>query len=194
MGGGERFRLRAIVTRPGGADDLTKRVDLLRRDSVHGPFNGIITVDPDQRAMVINGNLVHLIYSNSPEEADYASYGIKDALVIDNTGIWRDRAGLGRHLKADGVSQVVLTAPGKGDIPNIVYGINHEAVHGNEDIISAASCTTNAIVPVLKAVNDRFGIKGGHMQSVHAYTNDQNLIDNYHKKQRRVAARLSIWC
>ena len=135
--------------------------------------------------MVINGNLVHLIYSNAPEETDYASYGIQNALVVDNTGIWRDRDGLGRHLKAQGVAQVVLTAPGKGDIPNIVYGINHDAVHGGEDIISAASCTTNAIVPILKAVNDRFGIKGGHMQSVHAYTNDQNLIDNYHKKQRR---------
>jgi glyceraldehyde 3-phosphate dehydrogenase len=185
MGGGERFRLRAIVTRPGGPDDLTKRADLLRRDSVHGPFKGTITLDHDARGMVINGNLVSLIYSQSPEETDYAAYGIKNALVIDNTGIWRDREGLGRHLKADGVSKVVLTAPAKGDIPNIVFGINHEETSLDERILSAASCTTNAIVPILKAVNDEFGIISGHMQSVHAYTNDQNLIDNYHKKQRR---------
>ncbi len=185
MGGGSRFRLRAIVTRPGGADDLSKRADLLRRDSVHGPFKGTITLDRDSRGMVINGNLVHLIYSNAPEETDYASYGIKDALVIDNTGIWRDRAGLGRHLQANGAAKVVLTAPAKDDIPNIVFGINHESVGVEENILSAASCTTNAIVPVLKAVNEEFGIQSGHMQSVHAYTNDQNLIDNYHKKQRR---------
>ena len=135
--------------------------------------------------MVINGNLVNLIYSNAPEETDYAAYGIKNALVIDNTGIWRDRAGLGRHLKADGVSKVILTAPAKGDIPNIVFGINEGDVQPDENILSAASCTTNAIVPVLKVINDKFGIDSGHMQSVHAYTNDQNLIDNYHKKQRR---------
>jgi glyceraldehyde 3-phosphate dehydrogenase len=185
MGGGERFRLRAIVTRPGGADDLSKRADLLRRDSVHGPFKGTITLDEEARGMVINGNLVNLIYSNAPEETDYAAYGIKNALVIDNTGIWRDRAGLGRHLKVDGVSKVILTAPAKDDIPNIVFGINEEDVQPDENILSAASCTTNAIVPVLKVINDKFGIDSGHMQSVHAYTNDQNLIDNYHKKQRR---------
>ena len=185
MGGGERFRLRAIVTRPGGEGDLEKRVDLLRRDSVHGPFRGTVTLDEENRGMVINGNLVHLIYSNAPEETDYLSYGIKDAIVIDNTGIWRDRAGLGRHLKAPGVSKVFLTAPAKDDIPNIVFGLNHTDVDADETIFSAASCTTNAIAPVLKAVHDRFGIVAGHMQSVHAYTNDQNLIDNYHKKRRR---------
>ena len=154
MGGGERFRLRAIVTRPGGADDLSKRADLLRRDSVHGPFKGTITLDEEARGMVINGNLVNLIYSNAPEETDYAAYGIKNALVIDNTGIWRDRAGLGRHLKADGVSKVILTAPAKDDIPNIVFGINEGDVQPDENILSAASCTTNAIVPVLKVIND----------------------------------------
>ena len=185
MGGGERFRLRAIVTRPGKDGDLAKRADLLRRDSVHGPFRGTVTLDPEDRGMVINGNLVHLVYANAPEEADYTSLGIKDAVVIDNTGIWRDEKGLGRHLKAPGVSKVILTAPGKGGVPNIVFGLNQGELSESDAIVSAASCTTNAIAPVLKAVHDRFGIQSGHVQSVHAYTNDQNLIDNYHKKERR---------
>ena len=185
MGGGERFRLRAVVTRPGGPKDLAKRADLLRRDSVHGPFRGTITLDHEQRAMVINGNLVHLIEASSPETADYTRYGIENAVVIDNTGIWRDREGLGKHLAATGAERVILTAPAKGDIPNIVFGINHEQVGDEESILSAASCTTNAIAPVLQAVHAEFGILSGHMQSVHAYTNDQNLIDNFHKKERR---------
>ncbi len=185
MGGGERFRLRAIVTRPGSADDLSKRADLLRRDSVHGPFKGTITLDPDQRGMVINGNLVHLIHAKSPDLADYTQFGIDNAVVIDNTGIWRDRDGLSQHLATKGVAKVILTAPAKGDIPNIVFGVNQEAASQSADILSAASCTTNAIVPVLKAVHERYGIQSGHMQSVHAYTNDQNLIDNFHNKERR---------
>ncbi len=184
-GGGDKFRLRAIVTRPGQPGDIHKRASLLRRDSVHGPFMGSIVVDEDAHALVINGNLVHLIHAQAPEQADYAAYGIEDAIVIDNTGRWRDREGLGQHLQAKGVSRVILTAPGKGDIPNIVYGVNHETLDPNERIVSAASCTTNAIVPVLKAVNDRYGIESGHLETIHAYTNDQNLIDNFHKKARR---------
>ena len=87
---------------------------------------------------------------------DYTAYGINNAILIDNTGKWRDREGLGRHLQAKGVSKVLLTAPGKGDIPNVVFGVNNELITDAESIYSAASCTTNAIVPVLKAVNDRF--------------------------------------
>ena len=103
----------------------------------------------------------------------------------DNTGIWRDEAGLGQHLECKGASRAVLTAPGKGAIKNIVYGINHGDIKDSDKIISAASCTTNAIVPVLKAVNDKFGVISGHVETVHAYTNDQNLIDNFHKGDRR---------
>ena len=185
MGGGERFRLRAIVTRPGASGDLAKRADLLRRDSVHGPFEGTITIDEDKQGMIINGNFVQMIYSNAPQEVDYGQYGINEAIIIDNTGKWRDREGLGLHLQAQGSAKVILTAPAKGDIPNIVVGINQAQASAEQQILSAASCTTNAIAPVLKVVNDHFGISGGHMQSVHAYTNDQNLIDNYHKKERR---------
>ncbi|AMV73180.1 glyceraldehyde-3-phosphate dehydrogenase [Desulfuromonas carbonis] len=184
-GGGDKLRLRAAVVRKGSPDDLAKRASLLRRDSVHGPYQGTITVDEEHNAIIANGNMIRIIYADAPENVDYGQYGIHDAILIDNTGKWRDREGLGRHLKAKGIAQVVLTAPGKGDVPNIVFGVNNELITPEETIFSAASCTTNAIVPVLKAVNDKFGIENGHVETCHSYTNDQNLIDNYHKKERR---------
>jgi glyceraldehyde 3-phosphate dehydrogenase len=184
-GGGDKLRLRAAVVRKGGPDDLIKRASLLRRDSVHGHFHGTIMVDEEENAIIANGNLIRLIYADSPEDIDYTQYGIKDALLIDNTGKWRDREGLSRHLKSKGVAKVILTAPGKGDLPNVVFGVNNELITADERIFTAASCTTNAIVPVLKAINDRFGIAHGHVETCHSYTNDQNLIDNYHQGNRR---------
>ncbi len=185
-GGGNNLRLRAIVVRNGGADnDLEKRASLLRRDSVHGPFDGTITVDEKESALIANGNYIKVIYSDGPDKVDYTQYGINNAIVVDNTGKWRDEAGLGLHLKSKGVSRVILTAPGKGDIKNIVYGINNDWITDEDKILSAASCTTNAITPVLKAIDDEYGIEDGHVETVHSYTNDQNLIDNYHKGSRR---------
>jgi glyceraldehyde 3-phosphate dehydrogenase len=184
-GGGDKLRVRAAVVRKGSDDDLCKRASLLRRDSVHGRFQGVIKVDEEENAIIANGNMIKIIYSDAPENIDYTEYGINNAIVIDNTGKWRDREGLGRHLKAKGVSKVILTAPGKGDIPNIVFGVNNELIAQEKEIYSAASCTTNAIVPVLKAVEDKFGIISGHVETCHSYTNDQNLIDNYHNKPRR---------
>ncbi len=184
--GGDNLRLRAVVVRRGKAeDDLMKRASLLRRDSVHGVFQGTIRVDEERQSFVANGNEVRVIYADAPEEIDYTEYGIDRCIVVDNTGVWRDREGLSRHLQAKGVAKVILTAPGKGDIKNIVAGINDQEVAETDDILSAASCTTNAIVPVLKAADDEYGIVAGHVETVHAYTNDQNLIDNYHKAERR---------
>lgn len=183
-GGGDKMRLRAIVVRKGGAkNDLVKRASLLRRDSVHGPFRGTIRVDEERSSFVANGNEIKVIYASSPEEVDYTEYGISNAIVIDNTGIFKDEAGLSRHLRP-GASKVILTAPGK-DVKNIVFGINNGDIGEDDKIVSAASCTTNAIAPPLKAMNDKFGIEVGHVETVHAYTNDQNLIDNYHKADRR---------
>jgi glyceraldehyde 3-phosphate dehydrogenase (phosphorylating) len=182
---GHGLRLAAIVVRPGKKDDLSKRASLLRRDSVHGPFQGTISIDRERNQILANGAAIQVIYARNPEDIDYTEYGIDNAVIIDNTGVWRDEAGLGRHLQAKGAAKVVLTAPGKGDIPNIVYGINHDSVTDDQSILSAASCTTNAIVPVLKLINDRFGIDHGHIETCHAYTNDQNLIDNFHDKPRR---------
>ena len=181
-----KLNLRAIVLRPSkGGDDLEKRASLLRRDSVHGPFNGSITVDKENNVIKANGAFIKVIYAKSPSEVDYTAHGIKDALVVDNTGIWSDEEGLGQHLQSKGVAKVLLTAPAKGDIKNIVYGVNHDMILAEDKIVSAASCTTNAITPVLKAINDKFGIRNGHVETVHSYTNDQNLIDNYHPAPRR---------
>ena len=184
-GSGDALRLRAIVVRKGADDDLRKRANLLRRDSVHGRFAGTIRVDEENQALIANGHFIKLIYSDSPDQVDYEAHGIKDAIVIDNTGKWRDEEGLGLHLKAKGAAKVLLTAPGKGDIKNIVFGVNHEQIEDSDRILSAASCTTNAITPVLRAMIDGFGVESGHVETVHSYTNDQNLIDNYHKKTRR---------
>ncbi|GGQ53040.1 glyceraldehyde-3-phosphate dehydrogenase [Kitasatospora griseola] len=178
------LRLRAIVVRSGGADDLVKRASLLRRDSIHGQFQGTITVDEATNTIVANGNAIQVIYSNDPSEVDYTAYGIDDAILIDNTGRWRDREGLSKHLRP-GIAKVVLTAPGKGDVPNIVHGVNHDTIKPDEQIISCASCTTNAIVPPLKAMEDEYGVLRGHVETVHSFTNDQNLLDNYHKADRR---------
>lgn len=184
-GAGLGLRLRAIVVRKGSENDLEKRASLLRRDSVHGPFQGTITVDRERNAIIANGTYIQVIYSSDPATVDYEQHGITDAIVVDNTGRWRDEEGLSQHLKSKGVRRVLLTAPGKGKIPNIVHGINHAAIGEDDRILSAASCTTNAIVPVLKVINDRFGVEHGHVETVHSFTNDQNLIDNFHKGNRR---------
>jgi glyceraldehyde 3-phosphate dehydrogenase len=184
-GKGQQLRLRAIVTRGDSDQDIIKRASLLKNDSVHGAYKGTVSVDLEKKAIIINGQIVRMISANNPEDVDYTSYGINNALVIDNTGVFTNREALGRHLQAKGVSKVILTAPGK-EIPNIVYGINQGTLDvENETIYSAASCTTNAISPILKVINDQFGIERGHVETIHAYTNDQNLLDNMHKKPRR---------
>lgn len=184
-GNGHGLRLRAIVVRKGSSNDLVKRASLLRRDSVHGPFAGTIEVDEQSNTILANGTLIQVIYANDPATIDYTAYGIRDAIVVDNTGRWRDEEGLSQHLRSTGVARVLLTAPGKGAIKNIVHGINHDDIAASDRILSAASCTTNAITPVLKAVDDAYGVERGHVETVHSFTNDQNLIDNFHSGDRR---------
>jgi len=186
-GKGSQLRLRAIVTRGELTENvLEKRAALLRRDSVHGQFPGTVMVDVENQSLIINGMTVSMISANNPADIDYEKYRIKDALVIDNTGAFRSEEELGLHLKAKGVAKVLLTAPGKEGVPNIVHGVNQNDFDPDKvDIFSAASCTTNAITPVLKVIEDKFGIDHGHLETIHAYTNDQNLVDNMHSKYRR---------
>ncbi|MBC5836352.1 glyceraldehyde-3-phosphate dehydrogenase [Flavobacterium muglaense] len=185
-GKGNQLRLRAIVTRDkNDASSLEKRASLLRYDSIHGDFQGSVTADVENNALIINGTTVHIITANTPEEIDYTAYDIDNALIIDNTGAFTTEEALSRHLVSKGAHKVLLTAPGKG-VPNIVHGVNQNEYNPDEiNIFSAASCTTNAITPILKAVEDTLGVVKGHLETIHSYTNDQNLVDNMHKKYRR---------
>ncbi len=186
MGKGQQLRLRAVVTRDKNDPVLLeKRASLLRHDSVHGDFDGNVIADHENNALIVNGVTVTKISAAQPEDIDYTTYGINNALIIDNTGVFKDDVALARHLKSVGADKVLLTAPGKG-VPNIVYGVNHEEYSpADVNIFSAASCTTNAITPILKVVEDNLGVVKGHLETIHAYTNDQNLVDNMHKKYRR---------
>ena len=185
-GRGDALRVRAIVTRKNSPEDIAKRINLFRTDSVHRYFHGVCRPLIEENAMMVNGQKILFLEAKNPEDIDYTAYGINDALLIDNTGAFRDRESLSRHLQAKGVSKVLLTAPGKGDIPNVVYGVNQDTLDlEKESVFSAASCTTNAIVPGLEVMLKNFGIVKGHIETIHSYTNDQNLLDNYHKKERR---------
>ena len=186
-GSGEQLRLKAIVVRAGMKnqfEEVHKRLALLESDSIHGSFPGAIEVSPDGTEAIINGNRIRMIFAASPAEINYEDYGIHDALLIDNTGMFDTREKLSAHLRP-GISEIILTAPGK-DIPNIVVGVNtQEADNVNDNIFCAASCTTNAIVPIIQVIDQAFGIEKGHLETVHAYTSDQNLLDNFHRKPRR---------
>ncbi|PVZ90026.1 glyceraldehyde-3-phosphate dehydrogenase [Serratia sp. S1B] len=182
---GRGLSIKAIVVRKTSDGDLAKRASLLRRDSIHGSFAGTISVDEENEAIIANGNFIKVIYASNPSEVDYTQYGIENALLIDNTGKWRDAEGLAQHLKCPGVARVVLTAPSKGEMKNVVFGVNQADILDEDKIISAASCTTNAITPLLKVLDDKYKVLNGHVETVHSFTNDQNLIDNYHKADRR---------
>ena len=184
-GAGETFSLKAVVVRKSKTENLFKRAELMRRDSVHGPFKGTIRVEEESDTLVMNGNPVKFIYADNPRDIDYSKHNINNAILIDNTGVYRDESGLSRHLESKGITKVLLTAPTKGGLKNIVYGVNHKDILEKDKILGAASCTTNAIVPLLKAISEEYGIDNGHVETVHSYTNDQNLIDNYHDKARR---------
>ena len=184
-GKGQQLRLKAIAVRNLTKEQIIKRADLFRTDSVHGVFKGVVDLELESNSIIVNGQVIQFIEGKNPENINYEQYGINDALLIDNTGAYTDKESLSIHLKSSGVSKVLLTAPGKG-IPNIVYGINSKNLDiNNNSIFSAASCTTNCIAPILHVIEDKFSINKGHLETVHAYTNDQNLLDNMHKKTRR---------
>lgn len=181
-----QLKLRAVVTRdPIGYKYLQKRASLLLKDSIHGRFSGRIDIDEKSNSLIINGLQVQFISSQTSNEINYSDYGIQEAILIDNTGKDRGKESLKNHLRCPGISKVIVTAPAKG-IPNIVFGVNHiQSFHKDLDLYSTASCTTNAISPVLNSIEEKYGIIKGHVETIHAYTNDQNLVDNMHAKTRR---------
>ena len=180
------LNLRAVVTRdPIGIEYLKKRASLLKKDSIHGSFRGSIDIDEQTNSLIINGSPIQFISAQHPAEINYEELGIHGAILIDNTGKFRDKKSLSKHLTCPGISKVILTAPAK-DLPNIVYGINHDNINElDSNLYSTASCTTNAITPVLNLLDKKYGIIKGHIETIHAYTNDQNLVDNMHAKSRR---------
>ena len=154
---------------------------LIKYDTNHGPFNG--TVEIEEKALIVNGKRVEIISERDPLKLPWAEMGVD--LVIEATGKFNDREKAAMHLEA-GAKKVILTAPGKNEDITVVLGVNDELLDvSKHDVISNASCTTNCLAPVAKVLNDTFGIENGLMTTVHAYTNDQNNLDNPHKDLRR---------
>ena len=182
-GKGQQLRLKGVIVRKINADSLKKRISLLIQDSVHGKFSSSVEIDEENLVVIINGQKIKFFDETSKHSLH--KHDISNALLIDNTGIYKKYDELKQHLEIDGITKVLLTAPGS-EIPNIVYGVNQSKLDIEKDlIVSAASCTTNAIAPILKVIDDNNVIIKGHIETIHAYTNDQNLLDNMHAKQRR---------
>lgn len=193
-GKGNHLRLRAIVINGKiHAETLEKSARLLRTDSTYGKFMGTVVVDYEKDALIINGTAVRFISADSLKNIDYTNFDISEALIIDNSVSFSSKAALTKHLSTKGVAKALLTAPGS-KIPNVVHGVNHlEYSPEVTEIYAAASCTTNAIAPILKVVNDSLGIVKGHLETIQPYTNDENLTDRVPRKyQNEKSAGLNM--
>ena len=175
-----------------GINDITDAktlAHLLKYDSVHGKFNG--TVEAGDGSIIVNGKKIQITAIKDPAELPWKELGVD--VVVESTGIFREKAQCEKHITA-GAKKVVLTVPAKDEIDaTVVLGVNEHILTGNEKILSNASCTTNCISPMVKVLNDSFGLEHGLMTTIHGYTNDQRLLDLPHKDLRRArAAALSI--
>ena len=172
-------------------NDLTDNATLahlLKYDSVHGKFPG--TVSADEHFLYVNNKKIHAIAERDPKALPWKDMGID--IVIESTGRFTDRESAGLHLNA-GAKKVIISAPAKGDIPTIVLGVNDEVIHADHNIYSNASCTTNCLAPMVKVLDDAFGVESGFMTTIHAYTADQRIQDSPHEDLRRArAAAISI--
>ncbi|MFO0794802.1 MAG: type I glyceraldehyde-3-phosphate dehydrogenase [Candidatus Brocadiaceae bacterium] len=186
-----------VIAQRGGIDvlaindlaDSTSLATLLKYDTIHGKFNG--TIQAKEKSLVVNGKEIGLIMEKDPAKLPWKSLGVD--IVIESTGIFTSRADCAKHLEA-GAKRVILSAPAKDKIDTtIVVGVNNKDLKPEHKIVSNASCTTNCLAPLAKAINDNFGIEKGLMTTIHAYTNDQRIIDFVHKDLRRArAAALNI--
>lgn len=168
-----------------GINDLTDAATLahlLKYDTVHGRFNGDIKVDGNN--IIVNGKSVTVSAEKDPVNIPWKNVDV----VLESTGVFTNREGLEKHLQ-NGVKKVLLSAPAKGDLDaTVVLGVNDDTLTGNEKLISNASCTTNCLAPMVKVIEDNFGIESGYMTTIHAYTNDQRILDLPHKDLRRARA------
>lgn len=192
-----RLVARAILERPESGLELVTINDLadaksnawlFSRDSVHGKYPG--TVEADGNDLVIDGKRIRVTAERDPANLPHAENGVE--LVLECTGFFTDRASAQKHIDA-GAKKVLISAPGKNVDLTVVYGVNHDKLEAGHTIVSNASCTTNCLAPVAKVLNDTIGIERGLMTTVHAYTNDQKILDQIHSDLRRArAAAMSI--
>jgi len=160
--------------------DIKTNVHLTRFDSTHGRFNG--DIDLQGNHMVVNGDKIQLTAERNPAQLPWAKLGVD--VVYECSGLFTNRESAAMHLQA-GAKKVIISAPGKGVDKTIVYGVNHQQLSAQDTIISNASCTTNCLATMIKPLNEKLGIVSGLMNTVHAYTNDQALIDSVHSDLRR---------
>jgi glyceraldehyde 3-phosphate dehydrogenase len=185
-----RHAFKFLLQKPGvevvAINDLTDNATLahlLKYDSVHGKFNG--TVSSDENHLIINGKAIRCLAERDPKALPWGEMGVD--VVLESTGIFTSEEKAGMHLTA-GAKKVVISAPATGDIKTVVLGVNENILDGSEKIVSNASCTTNCLAPMVKVLDDLFGVEDGFMTTIHAYTSDQNLQDAPHKDLRRARA------
>lgn len=157
--------------------------NLLRWDSVHGPFAG--DVECTEEAISINGTKIPLLHEREPEKIKWSDHGAD--IILECTGKFRKKADAGKHLEG-GAKKILVSAPSPDPDATIVYGVNNDVLKDEDQVISVGSCTTNCLAPIAKVLNDEFGIESGFMTTIHAYTSDQNLHDGTHKDLRRARA------
>ncbi|MFN4222898.1 MAG: type I glyceraldehyde-3-phosphate dehydrogenase, partial [Novosphingobium meiothermophilum] len=183
---------RAILERPECGLELVSINDLadakanallFKRDSVHGPFAGEVSVDGSD--LIVNGKRIQVTAEKDPANLPHAANGID--IALECTGFFTDRAGGQKHLDA-GAKRVLISAPAKGVDLTVVYGVNHDKLTGDHLIVSNASCTTNCLAPMAKVLHEAIGIERGLMTTIHSYTNDQKILDQIHKDPRRARA------
>lgn len=185
-----RLTLRRLMNMPGvevvGINDLTDvatLAHLLRRDSVHGAYPGTVTVEGND--LIVDGQRIAVSAQRNPEDLPWGKLGVDT--VVEATGVFRSQEEAGRHLKA-GAKKVVITAPAKGNVKTVVLGVNEGILEDSDTVISNASCTTNCLAPMVKILNDKFGLVKGYITTIHAYTADQRLQDAPHSDLRRARA------
>jgi len=177
--GGKKHGLQFVAINDLG--DAATNAHLLKYDTAHGKFPGTVKVDGD--SLNVNGDRIKVVAERDPAKLPWKSLGVD--VVMECTGLFTSKAKASAHIQA-GARKVIISAPGEKDVDRtVVYGVNHKALKESDSVISNASCTTNCLAPLVKALDDRIGVVSGLMTTIHSYTNDQVLTDVYHKDLRR---------